>query len=248
MLRSNVDSRRAEASCAGRLIKQALQCEIQFADLRLPDNLQRRICMTADGGNDLQVKRIDLAGEERNALTGDAGLVERTLPPFVAQHVCVIAAYVGQQRGNHIQRTSLVIATPYAGLDGRPFHIVLFKEGQSDQNGRFQEGVGVARVQQGNLHTMRLYHRLPKRGNVFPTGEFAVDAKAFTVIEQMRTHEGAGLADGRQAGLQETAGRSLTAGACHMDQLGRMAVGPERAHRLTQQLKPRQLGVDHSAW
>ncbi len=198
--------------------------------------------MLADRGDDLQIERIDLAGEERDLLPRDAGLVQGSLPLFTAQHVGMIAAHVGQQRGDHIQRPRLVIAPAHAGLDRCPLDIIFFEKSQSDEDRRLKKRVGMVRILQGKANAVRLDHRLPKLGDIFAGGKLTVDAEALTIVEQVRAHESAGLADGGQAGLQKSTGRPFAAGAGHMDQLGRMAVGPERPDRLAHQFQPRQLG------
>lgn len=162
--------------------------------------------MLADRGNDLQIEQIDLAGKKWNLRTGDAPLVKRSLPEFTAQHVGVIAAHVGQQRGDHVQRARLVVAPAHAGLDGRPLNIVFFKQGQGDQDRRLKEGMGMVRMLERKPDTVRLHHRRPKLGDVLAGSELTVDAVAFAIVEEMRAHEGAGFADGGQTGLQETAG------------------------------------------
>ena len=57
----------------------------------------------------------------------------------------------------------------------------------------------------------------------------------------MGTHERAGLAHATKAQFQKAAGGAFAAGAGHMNQPRRVAVGPERGDRGAQQFKPRQL-------
>jgi hypothetical protein len=78
--------------------------------------------------------------------------------------------------------------------------------------------------------------------------KLAADAEAFAIVEEVRTHERAGFADAAKAQLQKAAGGAFAARARHVDQPGRVAVGPERGDRVGAAVRAAPASqVDHSA-
>ncbi len=104
------------------------------------------------------------------------------------------------------------------------------------------EGVGMGRIAQRQLHAEGPDTLFPGAGHIFPAHEFAVDAEALPIVEEMGTHERARPPDRAKGQFQKAAGGAFAARARHMDQAGGMAVGPKRGNGLAQELQPRHFG------
>jgi hypothetical protein len=155
--------------------------------------------------------------------------------------VRVVAADVGQHARRHVEGAGLVIATADACLHRRPFHAVLLEQGQGEQDRDLVKSVGVLRVAQGQRDAVGAHAAFPCGEHIGAADEFAADAEALAVVEEVGTHKGAGLADAAKAQFQKAAGRAFAAGAGHVDQARRVAVGPECGDGVAQQFEPRQL-------